>query len=245
MLRSIRRTEPVVTLLTQTPPAPTARRSGAWWGAIAVFTLRPPFALIAVTPPSTSSATQTRVAAEDEGARTPTDVDPLLHRAGVPVDSQDLAGARAGDPDRFGADGDAGNPSVEVQRRSLGSAACRVDPRQRPVAGARHPDRALAGRDPQRAAADGDRSRDRGLIPTEELLPDEAGGDHDQNHADRRQPAAGRGPDSLPNALAPALGRAGDDRVRRPSGASESTAVAAGVAPWRSRAASIRAPAVW
>src|SRR6476659_1129183 len=48
--RSIRRTLPVVALLTQTPPAPTARRSGEVWGAIRRLTTRPPRALIAVTP---------------------------------------------------------------------------------------------------------------------------------------------------------------------------------------------------
>ncbi len=56
----MRRTVPVEALLTQRPPAPTARRSGAAWGASPRLMTRALLALITVIPAPSSSATQIR-----------------------------------------------------------------------------------------------------------------------------------------------------------------------------------------
>ena len=87
--------------------------------------LRPPVALIAVTPPRSSSATQTR---SPPKTRAPGCPPTSIRCSTVPVSpsiSQDLAGARAGDPDRFGPDRDAGDAPSEVQQRAFDETACR------------------------------------------------------------------------------------------------------------------------
>ena len=58
--RSILRTVPVLALLTQRPPAPTASRSGAACGASPRLITRARGPSIAVTPAPSSSATQIR-----------------------------------------------------------------------------------------------------------------------------------------------------------------------------------------
>ena len=130
-------------------------------GAIPRLKTRPPWALIAVTPRPPSSATQTAIAAEDErrrGGRRPRSGPrpcPRRRRCAAPRRC-------AGSPPRPSlADRDPGDAALEPERPARDRAGRRVDPREGPVAGAGHPDRALAGRDPQRALADRDRVGDR------------------------------------------------------------------------------------
>ena len=97
--------------------------------------------------------------------------------------------------------------------------------------------------DPQRAVADRDRLGDRDVVAAEEQDEERRAIAGDDAADGSPRPPAGRRPAAPAASSRRRAGRSPSTAVGRP-GVSERTRVAAGVAPWRSRAASIRAPAV-
>ena len=142
------------------------------------------------------------------------------------------------------ADGDAGDAAAELQRRRRRpSAVSRVDPRvgcrrrrwsPRPRLRRR---RAAAAAVPTAIGAETETSS-----PPSSRKTAATSADEDRRRATSHRPRQRRDAGGAAAAARP-LGR-GERRASARSGLSESTRVAAGVAPWRSRAASISAPAV-
>ena len=197
---------------------------------------------MAVIPRPSSSATQTRSPPKTSGPGWPPTSIRCLDPPVSPSIRSTSPFAGSAHPDRFGADRDPGDPAPEVQpglrpgplcRRRSGTGCRRGRSSPRPSA---RRWRSAAARGP---TAIGEETED--VVAAEELLGDEGDRDHRQHgaHGDRRPPGVPRpaGSDCAPPPRPPSTA------VRSP-GTSESTRVAAGVAPWRSRASSISAVAV-
>ena len=239
----MRRTVPVEALLTQRPPAPTASRSGAAWGAMPRLKTRPPCGVDRGDAGAVLVGDPDPVAAEGDRAGAAADVDPSSIDPAVAGSTRRTSPVRGFETQTEPAPTATPEmPRAELQRLAeTSSPRLGVDPRSGCRRGALVTQTAsLAGGDPQRRAC-----RPRSASETETPSPpSRARRRRTTSAGERRRPrrrasAAPRRRRSRADAApAPPADRHRRSAARR---VSESTRVAAGVAPSRSRAAAISA----